>query len=254
MHVFSFPTTPTEATQALFAEEAHKLVSQYSDNANACSRHEDTALFIACNKGHLPLVKYLVETGGANIEAKTTNGWTALLTATEMGHLHVVQYLVDLGHANVNAAKSDGLTAFILAVIHCLAEGGEASFNAGGNRLAIVKYLVQTGQVNVEARDEKGRTALHYACSFRRLHMVQYLAGFANVHVLTSNGQSALHVVCGGNEVPMDLVRYLAETSQVDLHLTDSSGRTALHVASQRWKKRVVMYIIQRYPVFKLYC
>ena len=54
---------------------------------------ERTPLHIACGKGHLLIVQYLIEKG-ANIEAKNIGQWTPLLVSCEKGHLPIVQYLI----------------------------------------------------------------------------------------------------------------------------------------------------------------
>ena len=123
----------------------------------------------AAHKGHLEIVKLLVE-HGADIEAKDSNaGYTALIFAAKreeyssgfrmvaidtfsiMGgnttQLEIVKYLVEQG-ANINARSSYNTTALM-----------EAAYK--GN-FEIVKFLVQNGaDVNIKNNDNK--TALDAA-------------------------------------------------------------------------------------------
>eukprot|EP00522_Entomoneis_paludosa_P001502 CAMPEP_0172469562 /NCGR_PEP_ID=MMETSP1065-20121228/64066_1 /TAXON_ID=265537 /ORGANISM="Amphiprora paludosa, Strain CCMP125" /LENGTH=66 /DNA_ID=CAMNT_0013227273 /DNA_START=48 /DNA_END=244 /DNA_ORIENTATION=+ len=64
--------------------------------------------------GQLEVVNYLVGQKGANMEAKTNDGWTPLHWASKRGHLEVVRRLFDLG-ANVNKQDICGLTPLHLA-------------------------------------------------------------------------------------------------------------------------------------------
>jgi ankyrin repeat domain-containing protein 17 len=61
-----------------------------------------TPLMEAAQEGHLDLVRYLLETGRANVHVQTQTGDTALTYAAENGHTDVadllLQYGADLEH------------------------------------------------------------------------------------------------------------------------------------------------------------
>ena len=92
------------------------------------SEDEEDALQRASEKGHLEVVKYLVEECRANVHAD--NDW-ALRLASENGHLEVVKYLVLNGGANVHALNDDALHVAMmrgnLAIVQCLVEEGDAN-------------------------------------------------------------------------------------------------------------------------------
>jgi hypothetical protein len=96
--------------------------------ANLRSEDEEDALQRASEKGHLEVVKYLVEECRANVHAD--NDW-ALRLASENGHLEVVKYLVLNGGANVHALNDDALHVAMmrgnLAIVQCLVEEGDAN-------------------------------------------------------------------------------------------------------------------------------
>ena len=128
---------------------------------------------LACVRGHLEIVRYRVERGGANVDAaQTTNGATALMAACDMGRSRVVSYLVTRGGINVNAARtSDGSTALILACTSQMAACQVIKGNPG-----IVRCLLERGGANVNAaRTTDGVTALMIASAKGYLETVRHL-------------------------------------------------------------------------------
>ena len=61
-----------------------------------------TALHLAAMGGHLEVVKYFLEKGGAEVNVKDNCGSTALHLAAWNGHLEVLKYLLEKGGAEAN--------------------------------------------------------------------------------------------------------------------------------------------------------
>ena len=53
-------------------------------------------MFIACQNGHIEIVKYLVE-HGADINKRNNDGWSPLLIVCFNGHIEIVKYLMEHG-------------------------------------------------------------------------------------------------------------------------------------------------------------
>ena len=66
--------------------------------------------------GHLEVVKHLQE-NGAEIDAKSNDGWTSLMLASQNGHLEVVKYLQVLKAAFFYNLLGIGWASFVLAWI-----------------------------------------------------------------------------------------------------------------------------------------
>ena len=107
-----------------------------------------TSLQIACARGHLDVVRLLLDRG-ANIEAAGGNtGQTSLIMASEDGILDVVKELLDRG-ANIEAAENrHGLNSLMMA--------------SWRGKLNVVKELVDRG-ANIFAKNAGGVTARHAA-------------------------------------------------------------------------------------------
>ena len=61
------------------------------------TKEANAALIKASSEGRLDIVKYLVETGKCDVDAKDKFGWTALHAASWQGHLDIVKCLVEKG-------------------------------------------------------------------------------------------------------------------------------------------------------------
>jgi hypothetical protein len=76
---------------------------------NAVDANCSTALMLAADRGHAPIVQLLLSAPAA-VNAADVGGWTALQKAANKGHILVVRLLLSAGVA-VNAADAVGWTA-----------------------------------------------------------------------------------------------------------------------------------------------
>jgi hypothetical protein len=168
-----------------------ELIEGYGIDVNAASIDGWTALMGASYKGHLDVVRYLVD-HDANVNAASIDGWTALMGASYKGHLDVVRYLVDHG-ANVNAVLANNDNNPI--IIHGVdALGADALILACGEQghLEIVRYLVDHG-ANVNAARSNGWTALMVATWWNHLEIVGYLCqNGADATITMRDGRKAI--------------------------------------------------------------
>ena len=122
----------------------------------------DTPLHIASAKGHLAMVKYLLECKCDPL-CKQNNGNTPMNCAALEGHLNILQFLVtstEKHHSRV-ARDYDGRT-----LLHNASQEGH---------LHIVKYLVNMQLVDPSCKDNAGLTPLHLACKEGHMGVVKYL-------------------------------------------------------------------------------
>ena len=84
-----------------------------ADNKSENNIH--TPLYYAAHKGHMGVVKVLLD-GGANPNVETRNGWTPLHSAVMEGHKDVAKLLLEAGADPTKEAK-DGSTPVYVAYL-----------------------------------------------------------------------------------------------------------------------------------------
>ncbi|EEB92332.1 hypothetical protein MPER_09176, partial [Moniliophthora perniciosa FA553] len=115
-------------------------VESFSLANDASTRTGYTALHAAANKGHLDIIKWLVEDCGAMPDLEDKEGETALHKAALNGYLHIIKYLLP-DRADVHARDADGWTALhnacskgYLDIVRWLCEVGGAANQLNGVR------------------------------------------------------------------------------------------------------------------------
>ncbi|XP_045842626.1 ankyrin repeat and SOCS box protein 16 [Meles meles] len=184
--------------QALFQEEdAANMIVETVSNQLAWSAEQgfwvltpktkQTApLTIAASRGYTDCARHLIRQG-AELDARV-GGRAALHEACARAQSDCVQLLLTFG-AKANVLSEEGTTPLHLCTVP--------------ESLQCAKLLLEAGAtVNVAAQDSDV-TPLHVAAA-RGLeeHVALYLEHGANVHLRTSQGETALNAACAGAEGP----------------------------------------------------
>lgn len=178
-------------------------------------------LFVACKKGNVEIVEYLLSTCGANVEVKglyevqddrTIHRVTPLWCAAVAGKLKVVEVLVKYD-ADVNAVSDTGSTpvrsaCFMthLDIVKLLVENGadiQKPNQNGGTCLInsvqsveLCEFLLKNGAF-VNAQDVQNKTALHYAIQEHRFETTKLLLRYGADPFLESRYRDdALQTAC----------------------------------------------------------
>uniref|UniRef100_A0A0W0FCF6 RING-type domain-containing protein n=1 Tax=Moniliophthora roreri TaxID=221103 RepID=A0A0W0FCF6_MONRR len=143
-------------------------VESFSLANDASTRTGYTALHAAANKGHLDIIKWLIEDCGSMPDLEDKEGETALHKAALNGYLHIIKYLLP-DRADIHARDVDGWTALhnacskgYLDIVRWLCEVGGAATEVNGVR-------------GVDIRSKGGWTPLMNAASKGHLPVVLYL-------------------------------------------------------------------------------
>lgn len=124
--------------------ECVRVLLQYKTDPTIKYKNTYTPLHTAADRGHLPIVKILIEDNRVDINEKTSLGASALYSASTQGHFEVVKYLLSKG-ANIESCYNNGQTPLCAA---CLS-----------NKYDIVCLLCKHG-ANINVTDTRGNTLL----------------------------------------------------------------------------------------------
>ncbi|KAG2207011.1 hypothetical protein INT47_008480 [Mucor saturninus] len=193
--------------------------------------HNELALHAACSKGLYDAVELLLD-NGSQVDAKDSLGHTPLTNAIFSNSLLTVKYLIDTGEANVNTIDEQGNTLLHLAAsndfidaIPLLIEKGipvDKHNRRGISPLAIAISLgyIEAANALIEGgADVNGKTrfatVLHHAVTWNRLEIVKKLVELnCDVDVVNVLDETPLYLAVQQRKI--DIVRFLIEDAKAD--------------------------------------
>jgi ankyrin repeat protein len=188
------------------------------DDALRTELDSNTPLTIAAQYGKGKAMRFLVNSGRADINKPRDDGNTALTLAAQHGH--GARYLLSAG-ADINPTTKDGSTA-----LHLAAEADKHIITR-----QLLEKAAETGAETGAETEAETRAA---AAEKMRIAMAEYLkkpneAGKKALDDATGDMRNLLLVatIATGNEAE---IKALAQTG-VDVDTTDKNGKTALHMA-----------------------
>ena len=156
-----------------------------------------TALMSAAWKGHLEVVKLLLERN-ADVNIQDKLGRTALISAAWKNYLEVVELLLER-NSDVNIQTVSGQTALIIA--------------AWRNYLEVAKLLLERNS-DVNIQDKSGQTALIIAANEGHLEMVKFLLkNGADIGLENHDGETALKLAekSGNTQIVKIMMAFVIE-------------------------------------------
>jgi len=223
------------------------LITEHSQDVNACGLHKmSTPLHWASSKGHVKVVRYLLE-HGANVTAQCEDGSMPLHWAARKGRLEVI--LVLLRHkADAKAQDKNKSTPLHQASSRGYADSARVFLEHGVDAIAqdkngwtplhcaafeghveVTRVLLEHG-VDTTAQDRGGRSPLHHASFEGNLEVTRvFLEHGVDATAQDKNGRTPVHRASFRGHV--ETVRLLLEGG-ADIKVQDKNGQTPLHHAS----------------------
>ncbi|CAD7703549.1 unnamed protein product [Ostreobium quekettii] len=176
----------------------------------------ETPLHVAAHNGHADVVEFLLQTGAAVDDLKSS-GTTPLFVAAQNGHIEVVRLLLASGAEVDRPRPSDGVTPLFISaqnghadVVAALLDAdadpnkldniGEAPLHiapaAVMGSVEVTELLIEAGG-EVDARGVAGLTPLLWAAYYGNLEVARTLVGAgADKDALGDGGEGAVDLIC----------------------------------------------------------
>ncbi|CAL0325024.1 unnamed protein product [Lupinus luteus] len=223
-------------SSADFDAEIEEIRSAIVNDVNELG---ETTLFIAANKGHLDVVKELLQYASPEgISMKNDMGFDPLHIASNHGHLAIVQVLLDHDPGLINTfSPSSNATPLISA--------------ATRGHTNVVDQLLSHDLSQLELSRSNGKNALHLAARQGHINVVKLLLEKDPqlARRTDKKGQTALHMAVKG--MSCEVVKLILCADAAIVMLPDKFGNTALHRATR--KKRVEIASHDVIAMFQIY-
>ncbi|XP_061973683.1 ankyrin repeat-containing protein ITN1-like [Populus nigra] len=184
----------------------------------------ETALFTAADKGHLEVVKELLQySNKEGLTRKNRSGYDSLHIAAVQGHHAIVQVLLDHDPSLSQTHGPSNATPLVSAATR-------------GHTAVVIELLSKDGSL-LEISRSNGKNALHLAARQGHVDIVKALLSKDPqlARRTDKKGQTALQMAVKGQSC--EVVKLLLDADAAIVMLPDKFGNTALHVATR--KKRV---------------
>lgn len=192
------------------------LVEQGKVDIEQADSKSKTALMIACEKGNLDIVKFLLSKNASMLDMKKQKK-NALIRATINGHIHVVSYLLKFG-VHPDLPDSSGNTP-----VH---------YAAGYGWTHVLKFLIETGKASPDLKNDWNSTPAMIAMLKGHFSSLEYLLSRKDVSssLVDSEGRSVVSQLCMNfNLESLSQIEYITSKTKVDFASVDGNGWNAMH-------------------------
>jgi ankyrin repeat protein len=219
----------------LAAEKGHLkvvkyLLDSYIDvNLSILKKAKEAALHAAAQSGY-ELVFEELQKGEINASA-LVNDWTPLHRAAELGNLLICrQLLKEETNVDVNATTTDDEKS---TPLHLATLSGQ---------LSTIGFLLESA-ADIDSKDSKSLRPLHQAAASGLVDAVDLLLSLkAPIDSIESEGQTALHVAVEGNHTRSVQALLLGGA---DADVTAHSGGTPLHLIARNGNLEIAKILLE---------
>lgn len=219
---------------------------------NMASWHLGDVLVLASEKGRIEIVRALIARG-ADPDSRNQSGESALRLAAWRGREKIVASLLDAGaDPNEKGVLGSGAFGGNIKVVRQLIEAGADLRRFGGDAIEIaasegsaniVVELIKAG-VAPSYRDQKGNTILMYYIRGGYAHNIQLLKN-NGVDIDARNNQGETALIIAVKRENSDAAGSCLRAG-ADIHLIDSSGKTALDYAMEKGRLPIIELFAKR--------
>ncbi|XP_072951009.1 protein ACCELERATED CELL DEATH 6-like [Typha angustifolia] len=208
----------------------------------ARNRHEETALHLAVQNGHVDVAKELMSADPKLVSMVDEQGTSPLYLAVMAGSVALLRAILGSSSSTtpttVSYAGPDGRTAMHAAALF-------------GN-LEIADKLLKWKQILAKIADKLGSTPLHYAASTGNDKMVKLLLDHDTclAYISDLDGLFPVHIAARWGVVAVINV-FIEKCPNLD-ELLNNEGRNLLHIAVEHEKIELVKNVCRKSELVKL--
>ncbi|XP_019853321.1 PREDICTED: uncharacterized protein LOC109582800 [Amphimedon queenslandica] len=242
------------------------------------SKHGRTPFLIAVYFNQLEVIKYLISKK-CNLSATDDKGSGAVHTSVARGHLNVLKYLIDNNYCNPNATNHQDHVPIHIAVaaeqfeilefllrtrlsilINVQDEDGNTPLHLAcmwrqTKTVSRLSSAYLSTNINILITNKKGQTPLHLAVASGHKDTTEALlssvTGSSTHHDLltaTDNeGSTVFHTACSNGHI--DVFRYLSSIYPQGVNALDNRGRGLLHAACEGGDIEIVKELVEKYKL-----
>ena len=217
--------------------------------------HGHTPFLTAVLFNQLEVIKYLISKK-CNLSATDDEGSGAVHISVARGHLNVLKYLIDNNYCNPNATNHQDRTPLHLAVLAEQFETIKYLMCESISSISMVwlretKYSLDGPHnintpdglpVDVNARDKDGITCLHLIAEKGNIEIYEYLKYHYKSIPRDNFGRTPLHYSCLSNKY--DMTMYLVKSCHYNPDDPDNNGYNSVHAACQVGNFELVLYFL----------
>ena len=208
--------------------ELVKSVADMVTDINLKTNNGGNCLHVAADFGHFNLCKMLISKHNLDVKLPNNHGWTALHYFAKMGSYELVKSAADMG-TDINLKTNNGE--------NCLHVGADyGHFN-------LCRKLINEHNFDVQLPENNGWTVLHYFAKNGSYELVKALADMGiDINLTTNNRENCLHIAAAYGH--FSLCRTLINKHNVDVHLPENYGWTALHYFAKKGSYEFVRTVV----------
>ncbi|XP_048257810.1 serine/threonine-protein phosphatase 6 regulatory ankyrin repeat subunit A-like [Haliotis rufescens] len=214
------------------AEEGYKevvelLVSKGAD-ASLVDKRGNNLLHLACQRGQMELVKYIVSQDMVDINRRGLKKRSPVMIAAESGHKEVVELLVNKG-ADASLMDKKGNN-----ILHLACQMGHVE---------VVKYVLSQDIVDINSRGWKTKTPMMMAAEEGHKEVVELLLNKGtDPSLVDKRGNNILHLACQNGQ--MEVVKYIVSKVIVDVNAKNKRRKTAANIASSQGREDLIDLLV----------
>ena len=193
-----------------------------------------TPLHYACHGGQLNIVQYLVAEKGCDLKVRYSCSNSPIADACDHGRLNIIKYFTALQNFNPNDLLDYGGTLLHFAAFCC------------NNNADVIQYLINECGCQ-ETLDEYGILPVHWSCIWGHLNAIKCFINEQNCNGPSCRdfiGRTPLHHACAGGHV--NIIDYLVTELGCDPRIADETDTLPIHIACQAGHLDVLKYFITK--------